>query len=547
MDFNKILGSLGNVNIVRITRGKLVPHPRGRAKWRNPCGKIYGTKDLLVNYSTNTISTTSKFDLKMIRSWLSAAIVITIFFVGNLYAQDEKMNVLFIISDDLTTTALSCYGNEQSTTPHIDRLASQGTRFTRAYCQYPVCGPSRASMLFGYYPSATQTYGYVSGRENVGPNRQSWPQFFKENGYFTARVGKIFHMGSVDVMLGRHGQDDSISWSERYNSPAPEVHSRGESELVQKNPYGLRTIPTDKKTNGKNLMNIVKTVEDEIQTDAVTADKVSELIRKRKDEPFFIATGFFRPHVPFVAPKSYFEPYPYDQMVLPPQVVNDWDDIPEQGINYVNSVNGQMSVEQEKKAMAAYYATTSFLDAQVGKVLNTLREEGLEDNTIVIFTSDHGYLLGEHRFWMKVSLMEESVRVPLLIKVPGKEPAVCHSFAELVDLYPTVARLAGLEPPDNLQGRDLTPIFENPNHQVRKFAFSVSQRNDIMGYLIRDPKWAFIQYGDTGEHGMELYDMDYDPGQYNNLAMHPKYESVVAEMQENLSNKLAEVQDNDLR
>ncbi len=477
---------------------------------------------------------------------LFVGIIFFLCFSQPVHSQEKKMNVLFIISDDLTTTALSCYENRQCNTPHIDRLASEGTRFTRAYCQYPVCGPSRASLMFGYYPNATETYGYVSGRENVGPDHQSWAQFFKDNGYFTARVGKIFHMGSVDIMLGRNGQDDSISWSERYNSPAPEVHSRGESELVQKNPYGLRPVPQDPKTNGNNLMNIVKTVEDEVQTDAVTAEKVSELIRDHKDEPFFIATGFFRPHVPFVAPRSFFEPYPHNQMILPPQVINDWDDIPEQGINYVNSVNGQMTEEQEQKAMAAYYATTVFLDEQVGKVLTTLREEGLEDNTIVIFTSDHGYLLGEHRFWMKVSLMEESARVPLIIKVPGQAPAVCNSLAELVDLYPTIASLAGLEPPAYLQGHDLTPVFENPNHQVRDFAFTVSQRNGVMGFLIRTSKWAFIQYGEEGEKGMELYDMEYDPGQYNNLAMHPRYETKVLEMKKILATKLAEVRDNDL-
>lgn len=473
-------------------------------------------------------------------------LVVSTIQLSDMYSQSEKMNVLFIISDDLTTTALSCYENQQCYTPNIDRLASEGTRFTRAYCQYPVCGPSRASLMFGYYPNATQTYGYVSGRENVGPNRPSWAQHFKNNGYYTARVGKIFHMGSVDIMKGRNGQDDEASWTERFNSPAPEVHSRGEGELVQKNPYGIRPVLQDTNLNGGNLMNIVKTVEDETQTDAVTADKVSELIRKHKNEPFFIATGFFRPHVPFVAPKSYFEPYPHQQMVLPPQVENDWDDIPAQGINYVNSVNGQMSEEQEKKAVAAYYATTDFLDAQVGKVLNTLREEGLEDKTIVIFTSDHGYLLGEHRFWMKVSLMEESARVPLIIKVPGKDPAVCHSFAELVDLYPTIAELAGLESPDHLQGESLAPVFDNPEESVRDIAFSVSQRNGVMGFLIRTAKWAYIQYGEKAEKGMELYDMEHDPGQYNNLATHPRFKDIVSEMQERLTHKLRKVRDNDL-
>jgi arylsulfatase A-like enzyme len=273
---------------------------------------------------------------------------------------------------------------------------------------------------------------------------------------------------------------------------------------------------------------------------------VSELLKKHKNEPFFIAAGFFRPHVPFVAPQTYFDPYPYQQVVMPPVIQNDWDDIPAQGINYVTSVNGQMTVEQEKKAVAAYYASTSFLDAQVGKVLQSLKDEGLEDNTIVIFTSDHGYLLGEHRFWMKVSLMEESARVPLIIKVPGKDPAVCHSFAELIDLFPTVATLAGLNPPKNIQGKDLSPLFEDPSQELKEFAFSISLRDGKMGYLIRTIDWAYIQYGEEENADKELYNMKYDPRQYNNLALNPTYQQVVEEMKIRLSLKLVEVRKNDL-
>tara|TARA_B100000212_G_C27384825_1_gene538802 strand:- start:9965 stop:11437 length:1473 start_codon:yes stop_codon:yes gene_type:complete len=459
---------------------------------------------------------------------------------------ERRPNVLFIISDDLTTTALSSYGNTACQTPNIDQLASEGTMFTRAYCQYPVCGPSRASLMFGYYPNATRTYGYVSGRENVGSTRPSWAQFFKDHGYYTARVGKIFHMGSVDIMKGLHGQDDEESWRERFNSPAPEVFARGESELVQNNPYGLRDIVRGENLNGGNLMNIVKADEGEMHTDTKTADKVSELLKEHKDTPFFIAAGFFRPHVPFVAPKTYYDRYPYEQIVLPPIIQNDWDDIPSQGINYVTSVNGQMTVTQEKKAVAAYYASTSFLDTQVGKVLQTLKDQGLEDNTIVIFTSDHGYLLGEHRFWMKVSLMEESARVPLIIKVPGKVPAVCHSFAELVDLFPTVTTLAGFNPPEHIQGKDLSPLFDDPTQKINEFAFSVSRRNGKMGYLIRTENWAYIQYGVEVDADKELYNMNYDPRQYNNLASNPTYLKVVENMKTRLLLKLEEVKNNDL-
>jgi choline-sulfatase len=466
-----------------------------------------------------------------------------IIFTPNISAQQqEKPNVLFIISDDLTATAVSSYGNKLNTTPNIDRLASEGTRFTRAYSQYPVCGPSRASLMFGYYPSATTTYGYVSGRENVGDHRKSWSQLFKSNGYYTARVSKIFHMGVPgDIETGSNGTDDKASWTERFNSPGPEWKAEGEAELVQNNPYGK------KDRQGGNVMTVVKADKGDLaHSDGKTARKASELIRKHKDDPFFLAVGMVRPHVPFVAPKKYFKPYPYPQVVLPPRVQDDWEDIPPRGINYVTSVNARMSEEQEKKAISGYYASVSYMDAQVGKVLQTLREEGLEDNTIVIFTSDHGFHLAEHRFWMKVSLHEESVRVPMIIKAPGKEPTVTNSLAELIDLYPTVADLAGLDYSSHLQGKSLVETMEIPDHPVRDVVFSMHKRHGKFSYLLRSQKWAYIQYDEDGGAGMELYDMENDPSQYNNLAHNPQYQEVVNTFQERLKTKLRNVRGNDL-
>lgn len=452
----------------------------------------------------------------------------------------NKPNVLFIIADDLTATSVSSYENKAANTPHIDRLAAEGTKYTRAYTQYPVCGPSRASLMFGYYPNATTTYGYVSGRKNVGPSRKSLSQLFKDNGYYTARVSKIYHMGvPIDIETGSNGKDDEASWTERFNSQGPEWTAEGEAELVQNNPYGL------KPRKGGNVMTIVKADGgDLVHSDGKTAVKAIELLKQNKKKPFFLAVGLVRPHVPFVAPKEYFEPYPHQQVVLPPKVENDWDDIPARGINYVTSVNGEMSEEQEKKAIAAYYASVSYMDAQVGKILNTLKEEGLEDNTIVVFTSDHGFHLGEHRFWMKVSLHEESVRVPMIIKVPGKAPAVCNSFAELLDLYPTLAELAGLKASDALQGKSLVSTLNNPTAKVRDYAFSVTQGGK--SFLIRNHKWAYIQYDEDAGAGMELFDMEHDAKQYNNLAYNPHYAQVVETMKRTLQEKLKEVRTNDL-
>lgn len=454
--------------------------------------------------------------------------------------KNNKPNVLFIIADDLTATAVSSYENKMSHTPNIDNLAAEGTKYTRAYTQYPVCGPSRASLMFGYYPNATTTYGYVSGRENVGPSRKSLTQLFKDNGYYTARVSKIYHMGvPIDIETGSNGQDDEASWTERFNSQGPEWTAEGEAELVQNNPYGL------KPRKGGNVMTIVKADGDDLaHSDGKTAEKAVEIIKQHKNNPFFLAVGLVRPHVPFVAPSKYFEPYPHEQMVLPPKVENDWDDIPARGINYVTSVNGEMSEEQEKKAVAGYYASVAYMDAQVGKILKTLKEEGLEDNTIVVFTSDHGFHLGEHRFWMKVSLHEESVRVPLIIKVPGKAPAVCNSFSELLDLYPTLADLAGIEASKGLQGKSLVKTLNNPQVEVRDFAFSVSQGGK--SFLVRNHKWAYIQYDEDAGAGMELFDMEYDAKQYNNLAHNPAYDDVVQEMQLKLTEKLKSIRKNDL-
>ena len=452
----------------------------------------------------------------------------------------QKLNVLFIIADDLTATAVSAYENKACNTPNIDKLASEGVQYSKAYCQYPVCGPSRASFMSGYYPNATTTFGYVSGRKNIGPDRDTWSQLFKKNGYYTARVSKIYHMGvPIDIELGSNGKDDEASWNERFNSQGPEWTAIGDAELVQGNPDGKI------ERKGGNVMTIVKADGDDlVHSDGKTAEKASELIRKHKDEPFFIAVGFVRPHVPFVAPKSYFDPYPYADIVMPEKVEGDWDDIPKRGINYVTSVNGQMSLEQEKKAVAAYYASVSYMDKQVGKVLNTLKEEGLEEKTIVIFTSDHGFHLGEHNFWMKVSLHEESVRVPMIIKVPGKKPAVCNSFAELLDLYPTISELAGLETSEHIQGKSLTGTLDDPNVKVRDMAFSVSQGGKT--FLIRTDDYAYIQYDEDAGAGMELFDMKKDPKQYTNLAHKSEYQEVVKEYQDKLKSKLQEIRTNDL-
>ena len=472
------------------------------------------------------------------RSWLSALLLLFLGSVG--FGEVDKYNVLFIISDDLTYTALSCYGNKVCKTPNIDSIAERGVRFTRAYCQGTYCGPSRASFMSGYYPHAIGILGYTSPRPAIG-DRATWSQHFKDAGYYSARVSKIYHMGVPGgIESGGHGSDDALSWTERFNSKGPEWRAPGDGETLESNPDGKRPV-----VGGNTFVVVEADGDDLVHSDGKTAAKAVELIHKHKDETFWLGVGFVRPHVPFVAPRSYYPPFkPYDKMVLPPKVEGDWDDIPRPGINYKTSVNMKMDIRRQKKAVGGYYASVAYMDAQVGKVLKALDDAGLRDKTIVIFTSDHGYHLGEHDFWAKVSLLDESAGVPLIISVPGKKPAVCNSLVELLDLYPTTAKLCGLDVPDRLQGKDISRMLDDPKHEVRDAAFSVAPMRK--GFLLREHDYAYIQYGAKAESGIELFDLKTDPKQYTNLAESKEHQALVASFKAKMTAKLKQVATNDL-
>jgi len=457
-------------------------------------------------------------------------------------ADPPEYNVLFLISDDLTYTALSCYGNKVCQTPNIDRLAARGTRFTRAYCQGTYCGPSRASFMSGYYPHATGELGYRNPRPRIG-TRATWSQHFINNGYHAARVSKIYHMGVPGgIEGGGHGADDEASWTERFNSKGPEWRAPGDGETLQNNPDGKKPP-----VGGNTFVVVEADGGDLVHSDGKTAAKACKLIAERKNskQPFWLGVGFVRPHVPFVAPRSYYKPFlPYSKMILPPKVKDDWEDIPKAGINYCTSINMKMDVRRQKKAVGGYYASVAYMDAQVGKVLDALDQSGLAEKTIIIFTSDHGFHLGEHDFWAKVSLRDESAGVPLIICVPGKKPAVCHSFVELLDLYPTTAALCGLKVPERLQGKDISRMLDDPEHEVRKDAFCVAPMRK--GFLLRDRNWAYLQYGEEAAGGRELFDMVKDPGQFTNLAGNASHADITRSFEDRLATKLKAIRTNDL-
>lgn len=459
------------------------------------------------------------------------AICCCVLSVGVLPALTEQPNVLFIISDDLSAEALSCYGNLQSTTPNIDRLAEGGIRFSRAYSQYPICGPSRAALMSGMYPPAIGVMNNGQAQRfgaNLG-DRPSMAEHFKRNAYYTARVSKIYHMRVPgDITAGVDGPDHEPSWTERFNCQGPEwmssgVHSHLTNETLRRDPdvhYGLGF--------GGAFYVVKGDTDGAEQPDAQAATKAIALMEAHQDKPFFLAVGLVRPHVPLVAPTAYFASYPDEAMGLTPQIENDWNDIPKAGISKNSQESGLDSASKKQQVLSAYYASVAFMDAQVGRLLDALDAQGLRENTIVVFTSDHGYHLGEHEFWQKMSLHEESVRIPLVIDAPGMAPAVTHSLAQQIDLFPTLSELAGLPVPPHCQGKSLAPILANPGNSVHDAVYT--WMND--GHLITTSQWAYIQYGDDSE---ELYDLNKDPRQFFNLAAERAYEGVRTLMREKLA------------
>ena len=456
--------------------------------------------------------------------------------------EERPPNVLFIISDDLTATALSCYGNSQCKTPAIDALAERGTRFTRAYCQYPVCGPSRASMMSGLYPETLEIMNNNASSKidkNLG-ERATLGQVFKRANYFSARVSKIYHMLIPgDITRGVHGADHPKSWDERYCFQAPEWKSVGKHEHLSN--VKLTTTGKEKHYNlgfGTAFYVVQAKGDGADQIDVQATDKAIELLTREHAMPFFLALGLVRPHVPLVAPASYFEPYPEPKMRLPVIPAGDWDDIPLAGRPKTSERFGLDSQKEKRKVLQAYYASVSFMDAQVGRILAVLDDMGLRDNTIIVFTSDHGYHLGEHEFWQKSSLHEESARIPLIIAAPGKQPAVSSSLAQLMDIYPTLVEMCGLTPPKHLQGRSLAPTLDDPEARIHEFVHCASGRQPKVHHLIRTERHAYMAWANGTA---ELYDMDDDPEQFTNLAGAEDSEDVLATLQGHLKSHLEQV------
>ena len=451
----------------------------------------------------------------------------------------DKPNVLFLISDDLNNY-LGCYGDSRAKTPNIDELASRGVRFDRAYCTFPLCGPSRNSMLTGLYPNSTGilTNGQIF-RQTI-PSQQSLSQAFRLDGYFAARIGKLYHY-NVPNSIGTNGHDDPGSWELELN-PAGVDRLEEEKDIFTLTPGQF----------GGTLSWYASPKSDEHHTDAMMASDaewVLERCAKQKERPFFLAVGFFRPHTPYVAPKEpYFGWYPEKEMPLFPTLDKNPPEVPAAALGSYKKEQDKLTDELRQQCVQAYYGSISFMDAQVGRVVDALDRLGLSENTIIVFTSDHGYHMGEHGLYQKMSLFEGSARVPMLIVAPGNvlpgagTGTVVNEPVSHLDLYPTLTELAGVKAPKNLQGQSLVPMLKDPDAKGRGWALTQVARGGggkqkapeakakrFFGYSLRTHRYRYTEW-DEGGQGSELYDHENDAGELVNLAGKPEHVETVAEL-----------------
>ncbi|MFN0122955.1 MAG: sulfatase [Blastocatellia bacterium] len=428
-----------------------------------------------------------------------------------------KPNVLFISIDDLNND-LGCYGNAQVRSPNIDRLAARGLRFERAYAQYTLCNPSRASFLSGRRPETTRIFELQTPPRKAMPDAVFLPQLFRQHGYFTARYGKVYH----------EGRDDKLSWDVTESVEFTDAQERAMHQRRYDNPPGQRTpdwTPLDTP---------------EAQTrDARIARALAQLIEEKAKagKPFFLAAGLNKPHLPWNVPKDYFTRYRAADLRV--QADAPLRNIPP--VALMTELFGSPQPASRAEAMAAYYSAITYMDKQVGVLLATLDRLNLWDNTVVVLFSDHGFHLGDHGgLWAKLTLFEQAARAPLIIAAPHSKHAGKASprVVELLDLYPTLAELCRLPLPPGLEGRSLAPLLSQPNRSWPYAAYTMVYHEvgneKIEGKSVRNERWRYTEW-DAGRRGVELYDHARDPREFSNLAAHPRYQKTVRTMKQLLA------------
>ena len=439
--------------------------------------------------------------------------------------ESKPKNVLFIAVDDLKPL-LGCYGDSIVKTPNIDKLASQGFVLENNHCQQAVCGPSRASILTGKRPDYTQIWDLKTLIRDKNPDIVTMPQYFKQNGYETVAVGKIFDFRSVDK------GNDSISWSNKYDNF--KHHSEIGREYVNETErvsYEIVDVP------------------DSLTADGEVARRTINFLRDlaTKDKPFFMAAGFYKPHLPFIAPRKYWDLYE-DKLELP-----EFRQAPEGAPSYATQPSWELRSgyvdipkdfdveipeEKQKTLLQGYYACASFVDAQIGKVLDELDRLGLRDNTIIVLWGDHGYHLADHDMWCKHTNYEQSTKTPLIFSGNGISGSIATP-TEFVDVYPTLCDMAGIKTPENLDGVSLTPLFENKTEKVKDFAVSQFPREENkMGYAFRNDRYRYVvwfndekpfetsrTFDESKIDAEEFYDYQTDPEERKNLINEVDYQA----------------------
>jgi len=441
-----------------------------------------------------------------------------------------RLNVLFISVDDLRPE-LGCAGDRDVMSPHIDALAARSLLFTRAYCQQAVCSPSRSSLLTGRRPDSTKVYDLVTHFRTALPDVVTLPQLFKQNGYQVQGLSKIYHPGF----------EDAPSWTAPHRQPkVPGFGPEGLAllkRLKAEAPEGakIRGLPWE-----------APDVADDALTDGATATMALDALEALKDKPFFLAVGFLKPHLPFVAPKKYWDLYRESDLPLaknpqPPQdapayAATSWGELRAyHGI----PKTGPLSEEQARKMVHGYHACVSYMDAQVGRLLEGLDRLGLREKTVIVLWGDHGWQLGEHGFWCKHTNYEVATRAPLIVSAPGMKAAgrKTDALVEFVDIYPFLAERCGLTPPPGLEGTSFGPLLDRPDAPWKKGAISqyprgVPGQGRAMGYALRTDRYRLVEWqakaGAFVEH--ELYDLQKDPDENVNVAKRPEYADTVKEL-----------------
>ena len=421
-----------------------------------------------------------------------------------------EYNVLLIVVDDLRPL-LQCYGYPEMHTPNIDRLAERGTLFKRAYCQSPLCNPSRTSMITGLRPETTGVVNNSANFRERLPNVITLPQHFKTYGYHTRCVGRVLHIHEL--------QNDERAWSARSWGPA--------------------WVPFDKATTPP--WKAIDAADHELR-DGQTADMAAAVLAQLRNVPFFLAVGFYKPHLPYNAPEKYYDLYNsqtfniHTDAMTPkgaPRIarttsseIRAYQNLPIEALPFSDEKNLELT--------RAYAASVSYTDALVGRVLAQLNTLNLAENTIVVLVGDHGYHVGEHGIWGKNTLFEMGVHSPLMISVPGQQPNQTDALAELVDIYPTLCEACQLPVPSQLEGLSLMPVIEQPTLPWKTAAFSQSGRAAYGGASIRTQRYRYTEWGQNGSRGVELYDYEVDPDETVNIATHPENTELVAHLKERL-------------